>query len=140
MGIKLLFSINFLPLVKPNLAIMKLKSQGIALLLIGIFLSMSFQANSQDVLSPEDLLQLESMSGLQVHPVKEELIFSVSTPRGPNEAPGGSRTEYFKDAPSYPSPLPLFRVRSKAAHPSTAPTVNTLASSMQKRESLPRYG
>ena len=100
---------------------MKLKSQPLSLLLTAMFLLVSFQANSQEVLSPAELLQLESMSLLQVHPVKDELIFSVSTPRGPNEAPGGSKTEYFRDAPSFPSPLPLFSGDIKGQSPQYSP-------------------
>ncbi|TFH28337.1 MAG: S9 family peptidase [Bacteroidia bacterium] len=100
---------------------MKLKSQLIALLLSGILLTLSFQANSQDVLSPADLLQLESMGGLELNPVKDELIFSVSTPRGPNEDPGGSRIEYFRDMPSYPSPVPLFSGDVQGRSPQYSP-------------------
>jgi dipeptidyl aminopeptidase/acylaminoacyl peptidase len=61
------------------------------------------------------------MGDLQVNPVKEEFIFSVSTPRGPNEAPGGSKTEYFRDAPSYPSPVPLFSGDIKGRSPQYSP-------------------
>lgn len=100
---------------------MKLKSQGITLLLTCMFLLASSRANSQEVLSPADILQLESMSNLQVNPVIDELIFSVSTPRGPNEAPGGSRTKYFRDAPSFPSPLPLFSGDIKGRSPQYSP-------------------
>jgi len=100
---------------------MKLKSQLLPFLLSSMFLLGSFQAKSQEVLSPAELLQLESMSGLQVHPVKDELIFSVSTPRGPNEAPGGSKTEYFRDAPSFTSPRPLFSGDIKGRSPQYSP-------------------
>jgi dipeptidyl aminopeptidase/acylaminoacyl peptidase len=100
---------------------MKLKSQLLTLLLTAMFLLASLQANSQEVLSPTELLQLKSMSNLEVNPVREELIFSVSTPRGPNEAPGGSKTEYFRDAPSYSSPLPLFSGDIKGRSPQYSP-------------------
>jgi dipeptidyl aminopeptidase/acylaminoacyl peptidase len=100
---------------------MKLKSQGIALLFSGMFLSLCFQANSQEVLSPAELLQLESMGGLEVNPVRDELIYSVSTPRGPNEDPGGSRTRYFRDAPSFAAPEPLFSGDIKGRSPQYSP-------------------
>lgn len=62
---------------------MKLKSHLIALLLSGLFLLVSILAISQDVLSPQELLKLESMSGLLVNPVKDELIFQFQPPGVP---------------------------------------------------------
>ena len=96
---------------------MKLKSHLIALLLSGLFLLVSILAISQDVLSHQELLKLESMSGLQVNPVKDELIFSVSTPRGPNDAPGGSNTEYFRTTLLDRIPIPLFMGKIKGRSP-----------------------
>ena len=100
---------------------MKLKSQGLALLFSGIFISLCFQAYSQEVLSPAELLQLESMGGLEVNPVMDELIYSVTTPRGPNEDPGSSRTGYFRDAPSFSAPVPLFSDSIKGSSPRYSP-------------------
>jgi dipeptidyl aminopeptidase/acylaminoacyl peptidase len=100
---------------------MKLKSQLLTHLFAALFLLVSFQANSQEVLSAPELLQLKSMSLLQVNPVLEELIYSVSTPRGPNEAPGGSKTEYFRDAPQFTAPVPLFSGDIKGRSPQYSP-------------------
>ncbi len=87
---------------------MKPKFQRIIPALWGFFLLLSFQSPGQDVLSAAELLQLESMGNLQVNPETDEYMYSVSTPRGPNEAPGRARTEYFRASLSDPTPVPLF--------------------------------
>lgn len=70
------------PLVKPILIIF--------LLLAGIVFT-----NAQNILSPKDLLGLKSASVAQLSPDGGELIYSVSTPREPNEAAGGAHRDYF---------------------------------------------
>lgn len=50
---------------------------------------------SQNLFTPADLLKLKSTAIVQLSPDGTELIYSVSTPRGPNEAPGGAHSDYF---------------------------------------------
>jgi len=106
---------------------MKLKSQLTAPLLSWILLLLFFQANCQDVLSPEELLQLQSIGDLQVHPAGDAYIYSISTPRGPNEDPGGSRTEFFRASLSDPHPQPLFPGDLKGRSPQYSPDGNYIA-------------
>jgi len=51
---------------------------------------------SQDVLSPDGLLTMKSVSGVVLSPDGSEIIYSLSTPRGPNEKPGSSRSEWLR--------------------------------------------
>lgn len=51
---------------------------------------------AQDVLSAGELLELKSSDHLQISPDGSEILYSVSTPREPNEAPGEARIEYFR--------------------------------------------
>lgn len=49
-----------------------------------------------NVLAAGELLALRSCGGVQLKPDGTEMIYSLSTPRGPNEEPGPARTEYFR--------------------------------------------
>jgi dipeptidyl aminopeptidase/acylaminoacyl peptidase len=51
-------------------------------------------AHGQDVLSPEQLLSMKSLSGIVLHPDGTEVMYALYTPRGPNESPGSSHREY----------------------------------------------
>ncbi len=100
---------------------MKPKSQLFALLLSSLLLLSPFQVNSQEVLSAPELLQLKSMGNLQLNPVADEVLFSISTPRGPNETPGGSSTEYFRSELNPWNPQPLFQGEIKGRSPQFSP-------------------
>jgi len=100
---------------------MKLKSQLTALLLASLFLLTPFQLNSQEVLSAPELLQLKSMGNLHLNPVSDEVLFSISTPRGPNEKPGGSNTEYYRSSLSPWKPQLLFPGEIKGRSPQFSP-------------------
>ena len=100
---------------------MKLKSHLFALLLASLFILAPNQADSQEVLSAPELLQLKSMGNLQLNPVSDEVLFSISTPRGPNEEPGGSRTEYFRSSLSHWKPQALFQGELKGRSPQYSP-------------------
>jgi dipeptidyl aminopeptidase/acylaminoacyl peptidase len=52
--------------------------------------------SGQEVLSPSDLLGLKSCSSPQLSPDGTQVIYSVSTPRGPNDKPGPARSVYFR--------------------------------------------
>jgi len=57
------------------------------------FLS-AFAVKAQNVLSPQDLLQLKTSRTVQMHPNGNELIYTLYTPRTANEQPGGSHVTY----------------------------------------------
>jgi dipeptidyl aminopeptidase/acylaminoacyl peptidase len=59
-------------------------------------LILTFSVNAQNPFSAGDLLALKSAGNLQISPDGTEILYSVSTPRGANEAPGGSHTKYFR--------------------------------------------
>jgi dipeptidyl aminopeptidase/acylaminoacyl peptidase len=53
-------------------------------------------ALAQDVLTAGDLLRLKTAGGVQICPDGSEILYEVSTPRGPNDEPGGPRTAWFR--------------------------------------------
>jgi dipeptidyl aminopeptidase/acylaminoacyl peptidase len=78
-----------------------------ALLSLGIILFHSGPVSGQDLLSPEDLLRLETIDVVQVSPGNSEVIFRVSSPRGPNGEPGGSTSHYFRTSLTNWVPVPI---------------------------------
>ena len=66
-------------------------------LLTSIFLaSMLLPVEAQDILTPAELLSMKSVSGLEIHPEGTEVLYTLSTPRGPNEEPGPYHRELFR--------------------------------------------
>ncbi len=82
-----------------------------------LFLATSFTIHSQGVLTPEELLQLKSSRTVQLHPDGSKLIYTVHTPRTPNEAPGGSHTKYMLADLVTNQSSPLFEDNIKASTP-----------------------
>ena len=74
-------------------------------------------ARSQEPLSPEELLQISSIHAVQMSPDRQELMYSVSTPRGPNEKPGAVLTRYFRTPLAVWSPAPMFEDTARASSP-----------------------
>ena len=72
---------------------------------------------SQEPLSPEELLQLGTIHPVQLSPDQQELLYAVSTPRGPNDRPGAVLTRYFSTPLAEWSPVPLFENRPGAGSP-----------------------
>jgi dipeptidyl aminopeptidase/acylaminoacyl peptidase len=72
---------------------------------------------AQDPLTPEQLLKLKTIGVVQVNPVKSEVIYSVTTPRGPNDRPGGPSQRYFLASMEDWVPAPLFEERPGAGSP-----------------------
>jgi dipeptidyl aminopeptidase/acylaminoacyl peptidase len=72
---------------------------------------------SQEPLSPEELLQLGTIHPVQLSPDQQELLYAVSTPRGPNDRPGAVLTRYFSTPLAEWSPVPLFENRPGARSP-----------------------
>ena len=72
---------------------MKFKS----LFVIGILLIFTHLASiSQNEFSPEDLLSTNSIGGIELNPAGSEVIYTLYSPRTPNETPGGSHSEYIR--------------------------------------------
>lgn len=64
---------------------------------IFVFTTISFQqAHAQNVLTPADLLSLERCSIHDLSPDGKEIIYSLSTPRSPNEKPGSAHRNYYR--------------------------------------------
>ncbi len=74
-------------------------------------------AKSQEPLSPDELLRLATIHAVHLSPDQQELIYSVSTPRGPNDKPGSAVVRYFRTPLADWDPTPLFRERDRAASP-----------------------
>lgn len=87
------------------------------LFLLGIILCYTNPAMGQDPLSPQELLKLRSIRAVQISPDGSEVIYSLSTPRGANDKPGGSVTHYFRTSIVDWLPRPLFEKRSGARSP-----------------------
>jgi dipeptidyl aminopeptidase/acylaminoacyl peptidase len=75
---------------------------------LAILAGMFYAASAQEALSARDLLELKSAGGLQLSPDGTEVIYSVLTPRGPNEAPGDARTSWYRMKLDDLVPLLLF--------------------------------
>jgi dipeptidyl aminopeptidase/acylaminoacyl peptidase len=87
------------------------------LLSLGILLINPHLAIGQDALSPEELLKLKSITAVQISPKGKEVIYSVSTPRGPNDKPGSSSRKYLRASISNWVPTPLFENIENASSP-----------------------
>ncbi|MBE9517746.1 MAG: hypothetical protein IMY68_04220 [Bacteroidetes bacterium] len=93
------------------------KSYLTVLLSLGIMLFMPHLANGQDPLTPEELLKLKTIGVVQISPENKEVIYSVSTPRGPNDKPGASSRQYLRASLNNWVPTPLFENRASASSP-----------------------
>jgi dipeptidyl aminopeptidase/acylaminoacyl peptidase len=82
---------------------------------------------SQSVFTPDDLLKLERSRIYQLSPDGSELIYSVSTPRGPNETPGAAHSTYYRmDVKSKETSL-LFEEGVKGSSPLYSPDGSAIA-------------
>ncbi|MFW5705876.1 MAG: prolyl oligopeptidase family serine peptidase [Bacteroidota bacterium] len=91
------------------------KSNNIILAFIFVFALPAFQKNvAQTVLTPADLLSLESCNLHQLSPDGTEIIYSVLTPRGPNEKPGSAHRKYYRMNLENQTSTPLFAEDFKA--------------------------
>ena len=82
-----------------------------------LLLCMIQAAPAQDILSASDLLGLKNAGEVQISPDGTEMIYSVSTPRGPNEAPGEARSRYFRMILADGTTIPLFPGDMKGSDP-----------------------
>lgn len=98
---------------------MNLRTNLTSLLLILFLLPATL--NSQDVLSPDELLGIKSCSNLQLSPDGKHLIYSISTPRGPNDEPGSSHSEYLLMTIKTRETVPLFPEGVSGSSPRWSP-------------------
>ncbi|MFO7669261.1 MAG: S9 family peptidase [Bacteroidales bacterium] len=84
-------------------------------------LILTFSVNAQNPLSAVDLLALKSAGNLQISPDGTEILYSVSTPRGANEAPGGSYTAFFRMNLANGVIAPLFADGIRGSSPRYSP-------------------
>lgn len=95
--------------------------------IVCLFIFSSINLHAQDALTPAELLQLKTSRCVQMHPDGNQLIYAVSTPRTPNEAPGGSHVEYFLAKLKTKETKPLFSKETKGGSPSWSPDGQMLA-------------
>ena len=105
---------------------MNLKSRTIVAFLLSL-LVFTFQDNQgQDVLSPVDLLALQSCSNIQLSPDGNQILYSISTPRSPNGSPGTSQNTYWKMTLMDKVASPLFIEEIKGSSPRWSPDGKTI--------------
>lgn len=100
---------------------MKLKLKACLIILSAFFLGMTLPVSAQNVLTAPDLLGLKTVGSPQLSPDGSEIIYSVSSPRGPNEPAGGSKSEYFRMSVAQQSSRPLFEENVKGGSPQYSP-------------------
>jgi hypothetical protein len=81
----------FISLISSKVKKLSLKSHLVRYLILVFTIGSPVYLPAQEPLSPEQLLRLESVGGLNISPDGEEFIYRVSTPRGPNDPPGSGR-------------------------------------------------
>ncbi len=86
-------------------------------LFLGIILFNTHATKGQELLTPQELLKLKTIGAVQINPEKSEVIYSVSTPKGPNDKPGGSTRQFFRASMMDWIPIPLFEKRPNVSSP-----------------------
>jgi dipeptidyl aminopeptidase/acylaminoacyl peptidase len=95
-----------------------MKKTGLTIILyLGFILFTAHSLVGQDLLAPEELLKLKTIGAIQISSENGELIYSVSTPRGPNDSPGGPTRTFFHTSLLYPVPLPLLEKYTHVSSP-----------------------
>ena len=98
-----------------------MRSYFCAMLSLAILLANPNPTKGQAPLTPEELLKLKTISMVHLSPVNREVIYSVSTPRGANDKPGGATRQYFRASLENWIPTPLFENQAKASSPRYSP-------------------
>ena len=88
-----------------------------SLLSLAVLLFTVYQSPAQDPLTPEEQMKLKSIGEVQINPVKMEVLYSVTTPRDPNDKPGGPYVRYFRASMADWVPTPLLEERPGAGSP-----------------------
>ncbi|HEC43481.1 MAG TPA: S9 family peptidase [Bacteroides sp.] len=105
---------------------MNLKPRNLSVLLVALIVVSLQNIYSQGVFTPRDLLELKSCSNIQLSPDGDQIIYSISTPRGPNESQGGSRSAYWKMTLKDGSVTSLFPEDINGSSPSWSPDGKTI--------------
>jgi len=84
---------------------------------LAVLLLNVYPSPAQGPLTPEEVLKLEAVDALQINPVKTEVLYSVTTPRGPNDKPGGPSTKYFRASMTDWVPIALLEDKPGAGSP-----------------------
>ena len=100
---------------------MNLKPISPFVFLLSIFILGSQGIQSQNTLSAAELLSLQSCRDIQLDPNGGQILYSISTPRGPNEAPGSSRSEYRIMQLADGRAKPLFEDKIRVSSPRWSP-------------------
>ncbi len=90
-------------------------------ILILFMLIPNISLDAQNPLTATDLLALKSAESLKISPDGREIIYSLSTPRGANEAPGSSHSQYFRMKLEDGSSSALFEEGIKGSSPQYSP-------------------
>ncbi|MFC2101812.1 S9 family peptidase [Bacteroidota bacterium] len=104
-------------------------------LLLLVALSAFRVSFGQSVLSPEELLGIETYRIHHISPDGTELIYSVSASRGANEEPGPANTKYFRMNLANNESSPLFE-GVKVGSPQYSPNGSFIAFTHKKEENL----
>jgi len=81
---------------------------------------------SQEVLSPAELLSLKSCGSIQLSPDGTQILYPISTPRSPNESPGASQRTWWKMTLMDKTDSPLFPGDIKGSSPRWSPDGKTI--------------
>jgi dipeptidyl aminopeptidase/acylaminoacyl peptidase len=100
---------------------MNLKPQLLLLLSLALLFVPGRELTAQNVLTASELLSLKSTGLTDLSPDGTELIYYLSTPRGPNEAAGGAKLEYFRMTLADKSSEALFSGKIKGGSPRYSP-------------------
>jgi len=82
---------------------------------------------AQNILTAEELLSLRSSSGIVISPEGSEALYTLSTPRGPNEDPGGPHSKVFKINLITGKTAPLFEAERNGSSPRWSPDGSMMA-------------
>ena len=97
----------------------KITLTGLALIIF--MLIPNFSLDAQNPLTAADLLALKRAGSVKISPDGSEIIYSLYTPRGANEAPGSSHSKYFRMKLEDGSSTPLFEEGIKGSSPQYSP-------------------
>jgi len=80
----------------------------VSIAIIGLFGASEF-VGAQSTLSPADLLSMKSCASVDMSPDGSEILYTMTTPRGPNNAPGGAVSAYWRLNVATGKSKPLFQ-------------------------------
>jgi len=100
---------------------MNLQPKACLNIFLALFLGLAIPVSAQNALSAPELLALKSVGVTDLSPDGSELIYYVSTPRGPNDPAGGAKSEYKRMSLADKSSTPLFGGKIKGGSPRYSP-------------------